>query len=1140
MRLHTLLEANVEPKSLDLLDKWIHEMGDDLEDSNPSINHGAFLTRLRKDIINNNRIFGANVTITALQPYKPKKTDPDYIKNATEEVYTVNPKALEFLYNDLLDLFIPDEGEPTAHAMFNKFHELVKSPDTLDANIANKLLPLKKKYEQGKFDLPGLKQAMQVMTQLGAQKWKYDKVERQRIKRDAPIIMKFSNGYMWVRLDSKAEMEREGEMMQNCISGYCPVGQEEALDSTFGLKNEFAAEYEPYEQTDDAVYEWLEQWVEENGSIQDYIEDKLDRVDPWEDEIYGPVHIRGATQVEDMSDEEALDWMAHQIMDADADIETGESPGGHLVYSLRDKHGESHISAEYDPQMDMNYPEPTEALGKQNKQALDKYKPYIEKLNDFFGEFPETFGHDGATIDEPRHPNYYGTDLSEQNESIINRMKPSVRQTILEAKSAQYLYHATFTKNVPNIINKGLLQFQPSLWIKGPGGSRYNEEAGIFAFDNPKDALNWAGKMEWEFRDDDKDISIVRIDMEEFWGDDPAEDPFIAQHGRSMRSAQNIKADKIIDAIKLDDLGKPGDLGISRDEWLDQSSKVLGEGLWDDIKNKVRIYNPEFKVGWDSKGDPTANLVWHGKFDKNFSRYDTGDWVNPNPKKSAWVDPDKLARDGTAGKLTKTSTGYRMTEATKEKLTLAKLPYAKNALAPVMGKKTLDYHYSGLAKAYVDKFNSGEGDAKFNEAGAFLHNIFFPQLQAPTSGNKPSGVSLDLINNKYGSFDKFKEEFTNTAMGIQGSGWIYLTKSGTIKIIKNHAIRTDIAMLVDWWEHAWVLDYEKDKGKYCANFWRIINWDVVNEKLGQTIQEGKLPKGHRNYKKQMAAIHAEDVEYDHQENTYPEIEFVCANDEFCDATDPEAQNALWNSLRSVEGIVSYKQDWSHDDPVGNPVSMAVIIKDPTALSKVKALADEHGVEIDLDSIERRNEKYLDTLASGETPYVVDVMFHEENNMKIKDIKETIQGNYKGMGYQKNKNDKFALIDHTFEKVILTTNDFEEAKKEAVEWAEYDDIHVSVVDRSFGLPGSTVFELDGAADAEQWRSDNDEWDEVEEDVNTFANDLRSRLNRIKKVGEDAAGVGKVVKGVNTTADVKKGETKRQAAKFGNKFPPSKYK
>ena len=1051
MRLHTLLEANVEPKGLDLLDKWIHEMGDDLEDSNPSINHGAFLTRLRKDIINNNRIFGANVTITALQPYKPKKTDPDYIKNATEEVYTVNPKALEFLYNDLLDLFIPDEGEPTAHALFNQFHNLVKDADTLDPNIANKLLPIKKKYEQGKFDLLSLKQAMQVMTQLGAQKWKYDKVERQRIERDAPIIMKFDNGNKWVRLDSREEMAREGEMMQNCLSNYCPI-----------------------QSVIDIIVDWYRQWEDADFVAHDDIEEMMEWLT---DQVEPPA--------QETADELDLDiWnMAEMLIDRyehnkEYGVDAPEAYAGHLIYSLRDKNGESHVSAEYDPQEDMNHIEPLEVLGKQNVEAVGKYKPYIEKLNNFFEEYPETFGHDGATMDEPSHPDYYGADFS-ANESIINRMKPSVRQAILEAKANGYLYHATFTKNVPNILNKGLLQFQPSLWIKGPGGSRYNEEAGIFAFDNPKDALNWGGKMEWEFRDDDKDISIVRIDMEEFWGDDPAEDPFIAQHGKSMRSSQNIKADKIIDSVRLDDLGRPGDLGISRDEWLEQSSKVLGEGLWDDLKNKVRIHNPEFKVGWDSDGDPTANLVWQGKFDKDFSRYDKGDWVNPNKKK--WLDPDKLARDGTAGKLTKTSTGYRMTEATKEKLTLAKLPYAKNALAPVMSKKTLDYHYSGLAKAYVDKFNSGEGDAKFNEAGAFLHNIFFPQLQAPTSGNKPSGVSLDLINNKYGSFNKFKEEFTNTAMGIQGSGWIYMTKSGTIKIIKNHAIRTDIAMLVDWWEHAWVLDYEKDKGKYCANFWRIINWDIVNEKLGQTIQEGKLPKGHPNYKKQMAAIHAEDVEYDHQENTYPEIEFVCANDEYCDATDPEAQNALWNDLRSVKGIVSYKQDWSHDDPVGNPVSMAVIIKDPTALSKVKALADEHGVEIDLDSIERRNEKYLDTLASGETPYVVDVMFHEENNMRIKDIDEDVNKQLRNVGQQMlNKADQ----------------NTEQGPDKAKPSAETN------FNKSMGKTITT-----GKIESN-----------LEQSGKAYADDLRSRLNRIKKVGEDAAGVGKVVKGVNTTADV----------------------
>ena len=108
----------------------------------------------------------------------------------------------------------------------------------------------------------------------------------------------------------------------------------------------------------------------------------------------------------EMDEEDAFDWMASAIIDADADIVTGESPGGHLIYSLRDKHGESHISAEYDPDMDMDYIEPTEALGKQNKPPVAKYGPYIEKLNDFFAENPETFGPVGNTQDMPFHPDY--------------------------------------------------------------------------------------------------------------------------------------------------------------------------------------------------------------------------------------------------------------------------------------------------------------------------------------------------------------------------------------------------------------------------------------------------------------------------------------------------------------------------------------------------------------------------------------------------------------------------------------------------------------------------------------------------------------------------------------------------------------
>jgi len=68
-------------------------------------------------------------------------------------------------------------------------------------------------------------------------------------------------------------------------------------------------------------------------------------------------------------------------------------------------------------------------------------------------------------------------------------------------------------------------------------------------------------------------------------------------------------------------------------------------------------------------------------------------------------------------------------------------------------------------------------------------------------------------------------------MGIQGSGWVYLSTSGDIKTIANHAVRTDICVLIDWWEHAWALDYQADKEKYLDNIWRIINWDICSERL---------------------------------------------------------------------------------------------------------------------------------------------------------------------------------------------------------------------------------------------------------------------------------------------------------------------
>jgi len=165
-----------------------------------------------------------------------------------------------------------------------------------------------------------------------------------------------------------------------------------------------------------------------------------------------------------------------------------------------------------------------------------------------------------------------------------------------------------------------------------------------------------------------------------------------------------------------------------------------------------------------------------------------------------------------------------------KKLELKSLPYSRSALSPVLSNKNLDNHYGKLARGYVDRYNSGEGDATFNEAGAYLHNLYFEQFQAPKANNQPHGPVEDLIKRHFDTFSRFKSEVLRVAMGVQGSGWVYLSRGGDLKTIKNHAKRSDIKLLIDWWEHAWYMDYGTDKKKYLDNIWRIINWNVINSR----------------------------------------------------------------------------------------------------------------------------------------------------------------------------------------------------------------------------------------------------------------------------------------------------------------------
>ena len=164
---------------------------------------------------------------------------------------------------------------------------------------------------------------------------------------------------------------------------------------------------------------------------------------------------------------------------------------------------------------------------------------------------------------------------------------------------------------------------------------------------------------------------------------------------------------------------------------------------------------------------------------------------------------------------------------------IVKLAYSEGSLAPVMTAGTVRYHYGQLAHGYAERFNDHEGDRTFNYAGAWLHNVFFTQFRAPRNNNKPNGPVGNLINTKFKNWDNFKEKFKEQALKLQGSGWVYLARDGTIKMIQNHQVRQDILILVDMWEHAYNRDYGANKKKYLDNIWRIFDWSMINTRWGQ-------------------------------------------------------------------------------------------------------------------------------------------------------------------------------------------------------------------------------------------------------------------------------------------------------------------
>lgn len=189
--------------------------------------------------------------------------------------------------------------------------------------------------------------------------------------------------------------------------------------------------------------------------------------------------------------------------------------------------------------------------------------------------------------------------------------------------------------------------------------------------------------------------------------------------------------------------------------------------------------------------------------------------------------------------------------------TLPALPYAKNALAPYISEETLEYHYGKHHNAYVTNLNklvagteyenlsleeiikkTGSGGI-FNNAAQTWNHTFYWHCLSPKGGDEPTGKLADAIAKTFGSFNDFKEQFTQTAIATFGSGWAWLVqdKAGALKITSTSNAGTPMTegqhalMTCDVWEHAYYIDYRNARPEYLKAFWSLVNWDFAEANL---------------------------------------------------------------------------------------------------------------------------------------------------------------------------------------------------------------------------------------------------------------------------------------------------------------------
>jgi len=178
---------------------------------------------------------------------------------------------------------------------------------------------------------------------------------------------------------------------------------------------------------------------------------------------------------------------------------------------------------------------------------------------------------------------------------------------------------------------------------------------------------------------------------------------------------------------------------------------------------------------------------------------------------------------------------------------LPNLPYAIDALAPHISKETLEFHHGKHHQTYVEYENldleaivkKAPAGGVYNNAAQVWNHTFYWHSLAPKAGGAQTGKIKTAIDAKWGSFDKFKEEFTKAAIGQFGSGWAWLVDNkGTLEIVQTSNAGCPLTdgkkpiLTCDVWEHAYYVDYRNARAKYVDAWWALVNWEFANKNLG--------------------------------------------------------------------------------------------------------------------------------------------------------------------------------------------------------------------------------------------------------------------------------------------------------------------